>query len=281
MKTKLHTYRFNTSTLEGKEAFAKLQRETLLVLGFPAWINDRSRHMGPPTAEELSFRKKIEALNGKEVTLETKHLFADQWNCAEGLRIFNWEHDKWPNRHIVSGYWLEQTEEMRATLREIGKCGYCGAQEPLAKGYVFCPHCIDSEYLTVDSLHLTRIVAVCDTNNRRAPLSDGERAHLLPIYERAQIHGATKRGKARIASALERIEKEHAEKIANANEKKDAALWIMANAPGLLDNWIFYTHTGVHCFGWRTPLSEGVAAGLLGKISEFPFNYEIKREGVR
>lgn len=217
------------------------------------------------------------------LVIETAHLFADQWNTApiegaskNGLRVHQWVEWDYPNKHIREGYWIELSDEIKELLRNTHVCGYCGKQEPAQKGYTFCPHCIDSEYLTASDLHLTRMVSIADSNKARAPLSDAEKAHLLPLYRDAQINRATVRGKARIEKARVDTQKQYDKAVASAQAERAGALWTIDNVPGLLGNWIYYSHTDKHCFGWRVPLDAGVVETLLEKISEFPGAYEIK-----
>lgn len=290
MKTILHAYYFNLDPAVGKyagsrkhvgdaerwEAFKTARTaEGLKVFATYETSND-------PCGTE--FRKAIKTLDGEEVELETEHIFNNQWNTApipgiseSGLRLMDWKQDLWSNAHIMTGYYLVQTDEMREIRRNTMTCGYCGKQEPAAKGCVFCPHCLDNENLKESDLPLLRMVCARDSfGAKRAPLTAAESAHLLPLYREAQLNGTSERGKAHVAKARRDIEKEFVRSTANAKEQRDAAAWVLDNVPGLHGNWLFYTHTGRHCFGWRTPLGAEVLSGLLDKISEFPFAYEIK-----
>lgn len=284
MKTVLHAYHFDVSKPEEKTAWEALKTK------LAAWPHRMKAHGSGPRYYDTGRQ-----LDGQTIDLETAHLFNNQWNSApiegfsaQGYRLFDWAQDSlWrngiENKITKQGYYLEQTDEMREVRRNTAVCGYCGKQEPAAKGYVFCPHCIDSEYLKEDDLHVTRMRPVDNDKwtKQLEPLTEAEKAHLLPLYRQAQLHGTTERGKARIAKAKADIETEYTKAVANATEKRDAARWIIAKAPGLLANWLFYTHTGKHSFGWRKPLSAGEVSGLLDVISEFPFVYEIKTEDGR
>lgn len=279
MQTTLHTYRFDITKPEEKAAWKDLKNK---LSSWPhcmeSWGADRS------TADGRGYHDAIEALNGKPITLETEHLFENQWNTApvegvtkNGLRVFDWKIDVWPNNKIKSGHYLEQTDEMREVRRNTDACGYCGKQEPAAKGYVFCPHCLDSEYLKAEELHLTRMRPV-DTsfNENRAPLTEAESAHLMPLYLDAQLNGSTERGKARITKQRQDVERKFQNKTESAKAEHDAAVWILDHMPGMLSNWIYYDHTKKHSFGWRKPLSDVEVSALLDIISEFPFAYEIE-----
>lgn len=280
IKTVLHYYYFDISKPEDAAAYKALCAGALAEIPFKTWTMD-CRGAYQFTKPASDFIAKVRDSAGP-IELETDYLFDNQWNSAptsasnSGMRLFNKAQMIYENKKIKEGYYLDQTAEMAEVLRNTYKCGYCGKQEPAAKGYVFCPHCLDSEYLKESDLHLTRMVSVCDTNKPRAPLTEAEKVHLLPLYRDAQINGSTARGKARIAKKRADVQREYQQTIAHAAEKRDAATWIMNNAPGLLENWIYYTHTGRHCFGWRKPLDECLLSDLLDKVSEFPFSYDIK-----
>lgn len=274
MKTTIHTYRFDISKPEEKAEYLAL-RERL-----KDWPGGCFETWG---GKELHYQP---SWNGHEVELETAHLFSDQWNTAPGTlgsangwRIMDWAQDYFPNgsQTIKQGYYIDQTPEMREIRRNTSVCGYCGKQEPSGK-YVFCPHCLDNEYLKIDDLHLTRMRPVEEHMPERPPLTEPERSYLVPLYREAQLHGSTERGRARIAKARKDIEEKYQRAKAVAEEEHAAALWILERFPGLLANWIFYSHTRKHSFGWRKPLSEGEASALLDQISEFPFAYEIATE---
>lgn len=286
IKAKFHTYSFDTSTREGLDAWAAFQaaREAEGLEVFATYGDDRR------VATVDAYYKAVDKLDGREIELELAHVFDNQWHTApvegiteSGLRIFDWQQDIWHNVHIKSGHYVEQTDEMREVRRNTMTCGYCGKQEPAAKGYAFCPHCLDSPYLEESQLYLTRMVCARDSSKRdvRKPLTAAESADLVPRYRDAQINGSAERGRKRIEKARKDIEAEYAQTCAHATEKRDAARWIIANAPGMLENWIYYTHTGKHCFGWRKPLDAGTRDALLEKISEFPFAYEIKCDDGR
>lgn len=204
--------------------------------------------------------------HGGQVEIETTHLFNNQFNTTNA-RLHDWAQDYPINfsdrikkgHYLVSGPGADKLSELR---RNTSACGYCGKQEPAAKGYVFCPHCLDSDYLTLETLHLTRMQPVASSKDR-APLTDAEAANLVPQFLQAKLHGSTERGKARIAKERAAIESDYIKTVAKATEERDAKRWIIDHAPGLMANHIFYSHTGKHCFGWRTPLSAAEVSQLL------------------
>ena len=274
MQTRYHAYEFDTRDAAQKANYAAL-RARLTAQGLKCFESHGGRsHYNP-------------ALDGRTLELETKHLFENQWNTApiegvsdKGLRVFDWAQDAYvgdhigPPRHLKLGHYLDQTPEMVAIRRDTLKCGYCGAQEPASAGLSFCPHCVDSEYLKVSDLPLTRLRPVCDGYAERPPWTDAELAEVLPRYRDAQAHGATARGRARMAADRKRITEGAAKTIKNAEMEREGLLWLLDHGRPVA-NVIFYAHRGVFCFGWRTRLEDAVLSDLLDIISEFKFPYEI------
>lgn len=273
MKTTIHTYSYDVRNPADAAAY-KMLCDQLTAAGsvvFCTW--------GGKGHYEF-----VKPIDGATVELETVHLFDNQWNTApigeseSGLRVFDWAEDYPINfsKSIKKGHYLVITDEMRAARENRCKCGYCGAQYEKENAPKFCGKCIDSAYLKPNDLHMLRIMPLMEEKNGRAPLSDDEKAELLPRYRAAQIHGESERGKARIEKQKRDIENKYAAAVRKATVERDAARWIIANIPGILDNWIYYDHTGRHSFGWRTPISAELLNDLLSLIGEFPFDYEIK-----
>lgn len=282
IKTILHVYSFNTRD----ETQAKQWQELRAKLS----TSNMPHRMKSWSARKTHYETGLAiAPNGTvAIELETKCLFDNQWNTVprdggNGYRVFDWAQDYMPDResHIKCGHWIEQTTEMREVRRNTVKCGYCGAQEPAAKGYVFCPHCLDTEYLKESDLYLTRMMPVsAGFNAKRAQLSDAERANLIPQYRSAQIHGNTERGRKRIEKARRDIEREYQSTIKNAKAEHDGKLWLMDHGVNT-DNVIYYDHTGRFSFGWRQKLTSVILSQLLDIISEFPFPYDLECEDGR
>lgn len=275
IKTTLHAYRFDVRNPDEKAAYADLKAK-LKAMGLECFeTHGGGSHYLP-------------ALDGIEIELETAHLFNNQWNTApiegvsdKGLRVFDWAQDFESSigapRGIKRGHWLEQTPEMQEIRRNTDTCGYCGKQEPAAKGYVFCPHCLGSEYLKASDLHLTRMLPVdkSGVSAKRAPLTEAERDHLLPLYREAQLHGNTDRDKTRIAKRRADVESKYRQSVDNATRERAGMLWLMDRGIKT-DNAIYYSHTRKFSFGWRQPIDSEMLSDLLDVISEFPFAYEIK-----
>lgn len=259
--TVLHTYRFDTSKPADAKAYAALCERLR---------RDKDRRffnvLRDPGAKQTK---------PGPVALETDHVFADQWSTTDGRRVFDWYEGIVPNASIKIGHWLEITPAMREIRRNTLKCGFCGHQEPAAKGLEFCGACLDSPYLAETDLHLTRLLPAGEFMPDRAPLSDAERDRLLPLYVARQTSGADSRNAAKLRKQRAGIEAKRGKAIASAQTEADGLLWLMDRGISI-DNVIFYDHTGVFCFGWRKPVSDAVASTLLDQISEFPHPYEIK-----
>lgn len=270
LQTVFHAYRFNTRNAEEKRAWLAL-KDTLKDYPHCMESHGGNLHYMPE-------------LDGAAITLETAHLFDNQWNTAPigtsktGLRVFDWALDYQPNRdpYIKQGHYIEQTESMREARRNRMKCNYCGNQEPAQKGLVFCDKCMDSPYLKESDLHLLRMDYVTNGRGAIAPLTAAESAHLLPLYRAAQIHGSTVRGKARIAKQRADISKEFEQTIRQATQKRDGITWMMDHGIST-ENVIYYSHTEKFSFGWRTKYSAETAAALESELVGFPFAFTIER----
>lgn len=270
LKTKIHAYYYNTANTTEKEDYQALKK--------------RLQGQGLTCFETWgSGTHYLKELHGTVLDLETTHLFNNQWNTGpnklsdKGYRVFDWAQDYIPegmNKKIKKGHYLDQTEAMREVRRNTVACGYCGKQEAAQKGSVFCPLCLDSEYLTEDWLFLTRMQPI-DMTTDRAPLTQAERAYLLPLYKEAQLHGSTERGKTRLAQQRKDIESKYTKATGNAKTERNGLTWLLDHGVKI-DNVIFYSHTGRFGFGWRTPLSAQVKSGLLDILVGFPFDYDIK-----
>jgi hypothetical protein len=269
MKTTIHTYRFDIRNTEENAAYQGLVETLKSTRGRGHWMES---HGG------ASYY--LPNVNGAPAILDTLHFFENQWNAeinGKSIRVFDWAQDYKPNGSpfIKRGHYLDISAEMVEIRQNTMVCGYCGKHEPAQKGYVFCPHCIDSEYLTEDMLHLTRMVPVCESRNPRAPLSEAERANLIPLFVQAQTHGTTVRGKARIekmrADSLSKRDKA----IKNANTEYDGFKWLTDRGINTA-NCIYYSHTMRFCFGWRESITGDVRTAILDVLRKFPFDYDVK-----
>lgn len=275
-KTVLHHYRFDSGKHPGyKEMVAKIQANAD---GRGHWMNALAmpgeKRMGEPGPSEV-------------VEIKTDHIFGNQWNTADGRRVFDWYEAIFDNRNLKAGHWLEITPELAELRRATHVCGYCGKHygphhEPIPEGR-FCTACLDSEYLKPEELHLLRLKPVCETiksvyhydKSEREPLTEAERAELMARYVERQTTGSDSRAKKKRdqqrADVLAKFEKE----TTAATEERDGMLWLWDRGISL-DNVIYYDHTRTFSFGWRSPVSPEVKSKLLDLLCEFAFAYEIK-----
>lgn len=274
MRTILHAYSFDTRIPSEKTAWRALE----------ARLSKGPERHGPVFSPVYN---SVQKLDGAEVTLKTKHLFGNQWNTApaagvsdKGLRVFDWALESVHQQpHIRRGHYLVQTDEMREIRRNTVACGYCGHQEAAQRGSVFCDRCLDSEYLKPSDVHLLRMHAV-DDDSDRAPLTEAESAHIMPLYRSAQLHGNSERGRERTAKRRADIVAKRDRAIGNAHAEHDGILWLLDRGINT-DNAIYYTHTGRFGFGWRNPLDAAAVSDLLAAMGgEFRFPYDIKRVGA-
>ena len=291
IKAELVYYRIDVSRPEGRKAYAELC-ETLKEIPFEMW---RTKGMFPNGATNFqlhkfsdSLRKELSInpsspdyqLHSREINLETKHLFEDQWNTVEGFRLHNKAEFEWPALHIKEGYYIRQNPEMIAVLQGTAKCGYCGHQAPVGEKD-FCDNCISSPYLEVSNLRLLRMEPIEAPERRTGetlkiprgarPLSEEELAVVIPRYMEAQ----TKLREQQAAKLRAEVEAEFNKSMELATIKRDGMLWILdAGIP--TENVIFYQHSRTFTFGWRNPVSKEVREELVEKLKQFPFDFEIK-----
>jgi hypothetical protein len=270
-KTVLHHYNFPSAAHPGYKAM--VARIKANADGRGHWLHA----WGGQTKHDSSKDNTSEV-----VEVEAAHVFGNQWNTADGRRVFDWYEEYIPNnRPEKRGHWLEITPEMAELRRVTLKCGYCGCQfgphHKPAPG-TFCSACLDSEYLKPDDLHLLRLMPVIEDETKSASypaLTDEERAALMPRYIERQTTGTDSRAKKKRdkqrADVLAKFEKE----TTAATEERDGMLWLWDHGVSL-DNVIYYSHTRKFSFGWRSAVSPEVKSALLDLLCEFPFAYEIK-----
>lgn len=215
----------------------------------------------------------------REVNLETQHLFDDQWNTVEGLRLFNKVEFVWSNKGIAEGYYLRQTPEMVAILQGTARCGYCGHQTPVGEKD-FCDKCLGSPYLKETELNMLRMKPIelpeyrtkgAKKSSKVKPLTESELAELMPKYVAAQASLRAKEEAATRKALLRDFEKE----TSIAETKYKGTLWIL-DAGVSIENMIFYPHENTFTFGWRNPLSEAVKEAITKKLEGFPYTYRFK-----
>jgi hypothetical protein len=279
MKTTITSYCFDTSNPKDADAYKGLAASLRKTNGrcFISW--GRGSHYEAAWAE------------GVPVTLETQHLFENQWNTAPGgltgnLRVFDWAEDYLPDKKIKRGHYLAITPEMTAVRKHTVACGYCGHQESDTMAASFCPKCLGSEYLAEKDLHLTRLVPVSDKSDR-APLTEEEASVLVPRWREAQGLGKQSRDVARlskrrrdIAALVPDAEAKAAASIKRAHTETNALTWLMDHGFLEIENVIYYKHTGRFSFGWRNALTPAQCSNLRDILDAqgdaFPYHYDIK-----
>ena len=228
------------------------------------------------------YSDRLRGLDGESVTLELQHVFANQWNTAEGLRVFDSVcYREYSSRkpRFVYGQYLDITPEMIEVRNRIHVCGYCGANYWDCATYwtldSVCTACIGSEYLDESRLHLLQLVPVARENPKRQ-LDPATLATLVERFRAEQISATSARDKARQVKQRANIVAKATDKIRVANIERDGLLWLLDRGVRI-DNCIYYSHTSRFCFGWRKPLSAGEHSTLLDLIgAEFPFDYDVK-----
>lgn len=273
MKTKLHTYRFDIRLPDEAKLYGELRTTLRATPGRGHWMESHggALHYCP-------------GLDGAELELDRKDLFDNQWNAktpgGKGIRVFDWAQDYNPNGNpnLKQGHYLDITQEMVDIRINTWRCGYCGAKESILEVSEFCKHCIDSEYLTEKDLPMLRMRACSRGHKYKTPeLSAEESAWLLPLFKKAQIHGNSERGRARVAERILEVAKERDRAIRIANTEHDGLMWLLANGINT-SNCIFYKHTGKFSFGWRSNgIDPAVYDDLVAALEGFPFEYEITK----
>lgn len=280
MKTKIHTYSLDLNRAEDREPYHQLK--TRLSAEVKAGKRGHCHNViSVPCHESRVWGDGVKAAESSGVlTLETEHLFGNQWNSVEAGRVFDWyEGINVNNRLLKFGHWLEITPEMEAVRRETFACGYTGKQFSRAEadalgGFNVTPGGLRGFALKESELHLLRLLPIWPEADRRQPLTAAERERLLPLYiqERERVD-AEAREKQR-AEVLTEFDAEQAKAIA----ERDGKLWLLDRGIRL-ENVIFYSHTGRFSFGWREPYGPNAAASLAKSLEGFPFAFDIKTEG--
>lgn len=276
MKTKLHHYCFNVSDPAQKAAYEAMKK--LIKADCPQargqWMNAWGSEKGESRTDT------------QEVEIETSCLFENQWNEADSTgnrRLFDW-YEEYPVRIAKTckrGHWLEITPEMALARINTRKCGYCGKHygpfhDPIPEDG-FCRACLDSPYLKESDLYMTRLRSLVTSDLPFQPLTEAEKAALLPLYVSRQTTGADSRAKSARDKQRADVLKKFTEETTAATIERDGMLWLWDHGFSL-DNVIYYSHSDKFGFGWLSPVSKAVCEKLLEVMSEFPFHYEIKAE---
>lgn len=264
MKTVLHTYYFDTDKPGDREPCHLLHARLMATPGRGQWMR------------AIKSNEDFDPQPGM-ITLETEHLFQNQWNADVG-RVFDWYEEYLPGRthqNIKRGHYLDISEEMIAIRANTLNCRYTGQQFDI-KDFSDKPRfnttsrALGSAYLKESELYLCRLLPVCDASTP-AQLTDAERDYLLPLYIAAQ----TKTNTANRAKQLEEVQEEFAKATQIATTERDGKLWLLSKGIPL-ENCIYYTHTNTFCFGWRNPFTGAAREALQKALDGFPFPLEFK-----
>ncbi len=210
--------------------------------------------------------------DGREVELDTKHLFRDQWNTVagcipeNGYRLFDWRHYRdYDGSLTYRGYWLEQTNEMKAIRRETVQCGYCGRQYTDRRPGEWCTACLGSEYLKESELALLCLVPVCHERHvymqhYPAHPDDDFVARYREVQRVARRQRAQKRREATLANPRRKIE---------CVEREYGIVQWLIDHHVPCDNVIYYDHSDCLVFGWRHPVSAGDRELIKARMAGF------------
>lgn len=262
LTTRLFTYRFNLPEDGEKVHQMRLSTSTRTAPGHP--------HNGHSVKH--SWMDKIrDAEQGSPVTLECAHLFHDQWNSTEFGRVFDHCEFSWQDPSIITGYWLEQTDEMREirdkTYRSPYSGKYCSEAEALAEPFEL--EDLTSEYLKRHELHLTRRYKVSYGFGPRVPLTEAELERLMPIWINKQQKRRTKQ--------ILNLGIEQDRKLEHMRREFHGQVWLLERGNDI-ENWLYYNHigAGTFCYGWRDKTTER-ARGDDRALEDFPYPWEFKK----
>lgn len=279
MKTKIRTYSFNLDRVEDREPYHQLRAR----LSAEVKAGKRGHCLNVIAGHDKEDRVWGEGVKNAEasgvLTLETEHLFGNQWNSTEAGRVFDWyEGINFQNRLLKFGHYLEITPEMEAVRRNTFACGYTGQQFPAegAPAFNVTEDGLASFGLKESELYLLRLLPIWPENEKRAPLTAEEREYLLPLYVKAREKvNAVEREKQRAE-----VEAEYKRDSARAEMEYNGKTWLLDRGLSL-ENVIFYNHTERFSFGWRTPYGPTAAASIADALRGFPFAYDIQTEGTK
>jgi hypothetical protein len=271
VKTEVIAYRYDLDDSEQRIAYSQLQ--------------EQMANKGIKLMRVYSMDNSKESVESGFVSLDTSHLFGDQWNTTDDSesnpkrRIFNWYESIVPNKVIRYGHYTMVTDEMRQLQEDVLKCGFCGNHEWASKAGHFCDQCIGSSYLSADEVDLLLMVPVSKSfgANRKELIETGqigsteEFEHVMAEYRAAQLR------QSEIASekARNEVEQRYQNGLAKITAERDGFLWLLDHGINV-DNCIYYSHAKTFCFGWRNSLDKTARADLEQALEGFPFKFEFK-----
>lgn len=279
MKTKIHTYRFDLNDPQQREPYHQFKAK----LSAEVKAGKRGHCMNAMAGYDENARNHDAMVRAAEsagvLTLETEHLFDNQWNSAEAGRVFDWyEGINFENRLLKFGHYLEITPEMEAVRLNTLACGYTGQQFPADCGLTFntTERGLASFGLKESELRLLRLLPIWPEGVERKELTAEERDYLLPLYVAARMKGEEKKR----AEQRAEVEAEHKRDCARAEIEYQGKLWLLDRGMSL-ENVIFYNHTERFNFGWRTAYGPKAAGAMVDALKGFPFAYDIQQEGTK
>lgn len=245
-------------------------------LALKAEIKTRNIHAMDATGDTKELPTDGAVFTVKE---DPKGVHSNQFATVEGVRIFDcrilaeFRNGVRSTRRI--GYILKADagfEALQAFRARYTVCGYCGKRH--AADTEWCTTCLGSEYLKESDLYLLRCLPLSlSFPDRKEPAPEW----LVAAFKTRSRDAAAARMAAAYAQKVERLERRR------ANLGLELRLLESLNAAGvawhILDNLIYYDHTGKFCFGWKTPLAAADAEELRFKIRALhlnAFNIEIK-----
>lgn len=274
MKAAIKYFRLNLEKSEDLKMWAKLQKEHNF------WRNeDQKQNMCEQKRMSQEYGDKIKALDGKTVEIDTKHLFANQFNTVCGLRMHPSYQWVFFNKKIISCYVVTLPKEYKTLLNNTLQCGYCGKQyhtNDLNHNDNYCNSCLGSEYLKTDQLYMLKLQAISDKTNRTEPTEPTEQFKAIKkVHKVLQKDFRLKKQAKRFASDLEKNKTERIDII-----KQNEVFTILLKNYIDIENCIFYSHKKVFSFGWRSSLSMLQSETISAKIESIKelnnINFEFK-----
>lgn len=205
------------------------------------------------------------------MTIETEHLFNNQYNTAEGHRIFDWYEGIiwWGGKRSPyrTGYYLTgDIDKLLEAKRARHVCSYCGAQYD-NPDHVFCTKCLGSEYLTEKDLPLLQLKPLAapiepPTSGQLEKLKDAWIAEQPKMLARLAQEKT-----ARLLKKAQRLEKDRDKKIADLQHETEIQAKLLRLGIDT-DNLIYYSHTKQWVFGWRNKLSISEIDAISKQLSE-------------
>lgn len=257
IKTKIHFFSFNTENREDRTKWENLYKELRSGLGLKPFVL---------TGKHLPWGNTIEEDNRtEELTLETEHIFSDQWNGScdslKSYRIFDWAIYEFPNKKIIRGYWVEPTYETM-DIRGQFKCRYCGKIVGYNPDGNFHVDCFSSEYLK--EIRLTAFKRI----HEKTPKEIEEiPTDIFMLYWQKQRE--TWRTKF-LEMKQDNLDKAIS-RIKSAETEHMIQLFLLDHFFTDFDNLIFYDHKNEFCFGWRKSYNKEEAEKLQNLLENIGF----------